>query len=71
MKRIPRTCPYCGHVDQPGQHILAVFNGKRRGAMLGGCHCPACDRSWQEYSYRNGQVVNRAADGQQIRSQMP
>ena len=64
----PRVCPYCGYVDQthPGKFILAVFDGRAAGAMLGGCSCPLCDGEWQEFAYRDGRTINVLVDGRKV-----
>lgn len=52
--RDKRVCPACGYVDmqEPGLHILAVFEGQdASGGMMGGCSCTRCDSRWSEVDY--------------------
>ncbi len=64
--RSPRICPYCLFIEGDGKHITAVFNGKRKGAMIGGCGCPECDGLWEEYAYRDGRTLLKLRNGRMV-----
>ncbi len=60
-----RTCPACGHTDQPGRgHIIAVLNEFTPVRQVGRCLCPSCHAVWDETYFRR--QTEEHADGETV-----